>query len=205
MRRAGGGRSADAIGRDAGLHPRGRAMASREEKVQLLRCKMRTYPDFPKPGVTFQDICPILKDPNAFRATIDLFEEHLKENCPLPDLVVGLDARGFLFGPVVAQRLGIGFVPIRKKGKLPGPIISVEFSSEYAKGELEIQCGAVESGQKVVVIDDLLATGGTLSAACELLKKVNAETRECLVVIELKALNGLQKLGCVPCYSILQY
>lgn len=171
----------------------------------MLRCKIRTYPDFPKPGVSFQDISPVLKDPNAFTAAIDLFEEHIKESCPPPDLVVGMDARGFLFGPIIAQRLGIGFVPIRKKGKLPGPTMSASFTSEYAQGELEIQCGVVEPGQKVVIVDDLLATGGTLGAACELLKKLNAEIRECLVLIELKALNGIKKLQPVPCYSILQY
>ncbi|XP_040981594.1 adenine phosphoribosyltransferase isoform X3 [Aquila chrysaetos chrysaetos] len=117
----------------------------------------------------------------------------------------GLDSRGFLIGPSLAQRLGIGFVLIRKKGKLPGPTESVSYDLEYGKAELEIQSDAVEPGQKVVIVDDLLATGGTMCAACELMKRLKAEVLECLVVIELKFLKGSEKLKSIPFYSLLQY
>ncbi|NXE15533.1 APT phosphoribosyltransferase, partial [Lophotis ruficrista] len=110
-----------------------------------------------------------------------------------------------LIGPPLAQRLGIGFVLIRKKGKLPGPTESVSYALEYGKAELEIQSDAVEPGQKVVIVDDLLATGGTMCAACELMKRLKAEVLECLVVIELKLLNGTEKLKSIPFYSLLQY
>ncbi|NXD04350.1 APT phosphoribosyltransferase, partial [Certhia familiaris] len=151
------------------------------------------------------DISPLLKDPVAFRALIDLLEDHVRESFPKIDFIVGLDSRGFLIGPPLAQRLGIGFVPVRKKGKLPGATESISYSLEYGKAELEIQSDAVEPGQKVVILDDLLATGGTMCAACELLKRLKAEILECLVVIELKALKGSEKLNSIPFYSLLQY
>ncbi|XP_026123955.1 adenine phosphoribosyltransferase isoform X2 [Carassius auratus] len=152
-----------------------------------------------------RDICPILKDPKALAAVTDLFEEHVRRSYPQVDLVVGLDARGFLFGPLLAQRLGVGFAPIRKKGKLPGPTLSVSYSLEYAKAEAEMQEDAVSAGQKVLIVDDLLATGGTLHAACELIKQQKAEVLACLVVIELKYLNGSEKLQSTPVFSLIQY
>ncbi|NXF38916.1 APT phosphoribosyltransferase, partial [Nyctibius bracteatus] len=155
----------------------------------------------------YSDISPLLKDPAAFRTLIDLLEDHLRASFPKIDFIAGkcLDSRGFLIGPPLAQRLGIGFVLIRKKGKLPGPTESVSYALEYGKAELEIQSDAVEPGQKVVIVDDLLATGGTMCAACELLKRLEAEVLECLVVIELKPLKGSEKLKSVPFYSLLQY
>ncbi|NXU50193.1 APT phosphoribosyltransferase, partial [Turnix velox] len=110
-----------------------------------------------------------------------------------------------LIGPPLAQRLGVGFIPIRKKGKLPGPTQSISYSLEYGKAELEIQSDAVEPGQKVVIVDDLLATGGTMCAAFELLRRLKAEVLECLVIIELKPLKGSEKLKEVPFFSLLQY
>ncbi|XP_009888355.1 PREDICTED: adenine phosphoribosyltransferase [Charadrius vociferus] len=151
------------------------------------------------------DISPLLKDPAAFRTLIDLLEDHLRASFPQIDFIAGLDSRGFLIGPPLAQRLGIGFVLIRKKGKLPGPTESVSYALEYGKAELEIQSDAVEPGQKVVIVDDLLATGGTMCAACELMKRLKAEVLECLVIIELKLLKGSEKLKSVPFYSLLQY
>ncbi|KAA0723895.1 Adenine phosphoribosyltransferase [Triplophysa tibetana] len=118
---------------------------------------------------------------------------------------VGIDARGFLFGPLLAQRLGIGFAPIRKKGKLPGPTISVSYTLEYAKAEAEMQEDALSAGQKVLIIDDLLATGGTLQAAYKLVKQQQAEVLACLVVIELKDLNGADKLKPTTVFSLVQY
>ncbi|NXP51672.1 APT phosphoribosyltransferase, partial [Heliornis fulica] len=151
------------------------------------------------------DISPLLKDPAAFRTLIDLLEDHLRTSFPKIDFIVGLDSRGFLIGPPLAQRLGIGFVPIRKKGKLPGPTESVSYTLEYGKAELEIQSDAVAPGQRVVIVDDLLATGGTMCAACELVKRLKAEVLECLVIIELKLLRGAENLGAVPFHSLLQY
>ncbi|GCB70997.1 adenine phosphoribosyltransferase [Scyliorhinus torazame] len=178
---------------------------SLEEKLQLVRNSIKCYPDFPIQGILFRDIFPLLYDPKAFSAVIDLFEDHLKNKFPQIDLIVGLDARGFLFGPVLAQKFGIGFVPVRKKGKLPGPTLSVSYSLEYGQAEVEMQSDVVQANQKVIVIDDLLATGGTLAAACELLNKVGADILECLIVIEMKALNGIKKLGSVSVHSLLQY
>ncbi|NXI86303.1 APT phosphoribosyltransferase, partial [Rhipidura dahli] len=171
-----------------------------DPRLRTVRDRVRPFPDFPEPGVLFRDISPLLKDPVAFRTLIDLLEDHLRASFPKIDFIAGLDSRGFLIGPPLAQRLGIGFVPVRKKGKLPGPT-----DLEYGKAELEIQSDAVEPGQKVVIVDDLLATGGTMCAACELLKRLRAEILECLVVIELKPLKGSQKLNSIPFYSLLQF
>ncbi|NXY66180.1 APT phosphoribosyltransferase, partial [Callaeas wilsoni] len=178
-----------------------------EERLRTVRDRVRSFPDFPEPGVLFRDISPLLKDPVAFRTLIDLLEDHVRASFPKIDFIAGecLDSRGFLIGLPLAQRLGIGFVPVRKKGKLPGPTESVSYSLEYGKAELEIQSDAVEPGQKVIIVDDLLATGGTMCAACELLKRLQAEILECLVVIELKPLKGSEKLNSIPLYSLLQY
>ncbi|XP_037320955.1 adenine phosphoribosyltransferase [Pungitius pungitius] len=176
-----------------------------ESKLQLVQRHIRAFPDFPKEGIVFRDICPILKDPAALTAVIDLFEEHVRKNHQQLDLIVGLDARGFLFGPLLAQRLGLGFVLVRKKGKLPGTTVSVAYDLEYGKAEVEIQEDAVAPGQKVLLIDDLLATGGTLYAACELMKKLQAQIVGCLVVMELKELQGADKLKPHSVFSLLHY
>ncbi|XP_051937141.1 adenine phosphoribosyltransferase [Hippocampus zosterae] len=176
-----------------------------ESKIQLVRRHIHSFPDFPKKGILFRDICPILKDPTALAAVIDLFEEHVKNKNWGVDLIVGLDARGFLFGPLLAQRLGVGFVMVRKKGKLPGATVSVAYNLEYGKAEAEIQVDAVTPGQKVVLLDDLLATGGTLFAACELMKKQHAEIQGCMVVIELTELKGSDRLKPHSVYSLVQY
>lgn len=124
--------------------------------------------------------------------------------CSLPN-PIGLDSRGFLFGPSLAQELGLGFVLIRKRGKLPGPTVSASYALEYGKAELEIQKDALEPGQKVAVVDDLLATGGTMCTACELLGQLGAEVLECVTLVELTSLKGREKLGSVPFFSLLQY
>ncbi|XP_008279729.1 adenine phosphoribosyltransferase isoform X2 [Stegastes partitus] len=179
--------------------------AGSESKLQLVHKHIRAFPDFPKKGVLFRDICPILKDAAALTAVIDLFEEHVRISHQQVDLIVGLDARGFLFGPLLAQRLGVGFVLIRKKGKLPGATVSVSYDLEYGKAEAEVQEDAVAAGQKVLIIDDLLATGGTLYAACELMRKQQAEVLGCMVVIELRELNGIDKVKPHSVFSLVQY
>ncbi|XP_077165743.1 adenine phosphoribosyltransferase [Paroedura picta] len=178
---------------------------SAEEQLRRVRARIRAFADFPAPGVLFRDIAPLLKDPEAFRAALDLLEAHVRETHPQVELIAGLDSRGFLFGPPLAQRLGVGFVPIRKKGKLPGKTKSVSYTLEYGKAELEVQSDAVEPGQKVILIDDLLATGGTMRAACELMTKLKAEILDCVVLIELKFLKGTDLLQPFPLHSVLQY
>ncbi|AWP14499.1 Adenine phosphoribosyl transferase isoform 3 [Scophthalmus maximus] len=179
--------------------------ANSENKLQLVHSHIRAFPDFPKEGILFRDICPILKDPAALTAVTDLFEEHVRQNHKQVELIVGLDARGFLFGPLLAQRLGVGFVLIRKKGKLPGATASVAYDLEYGKAEAEVQEDSVAPRQKVLLIDDLLATGGTMYAAIQLMKKQQADILGCMVVIELKELNGVDKLKPHSVFSLVQY
>ncbi|EGV94074.1 Adenine phosphoribosyltransferase [Cricetulus griseus] len=189
-----------------------------ESELQLVAQRIRSFPDFPIPGVLFRDISPLLKDPASFRASIRLLASHLKSThggkidyiageWPCQAVLVPhcLDSRGFLFGPSLAQELGLGCVLIRKRGKLPGPTVSASYALEYGKAELEIQKDALEPGQKVVVVDDLLATGGTMCAACELLGQLQAEVVECVSLVELTSLKGREKLGSVPFFSLLQY
>lgn len=176
-----------------------------DSRLQLIRSRIRPFPDFPKKGIVFRDICPILKDPEALRAVISVFEEHVRKNFQQVDLIVGLDARGFLFGPLLAQQLGVGFVLVRKKGKLPGATVSVAYDLEYGKAEAEVQEDAVSPGQKVVLIDDLLATGGTLFAASNLMRQQQADVVGCMVVVELKELNGADRLKPLGVFSLVQY
>ncbi|XP_059215837.1 adenine phosphoribosyltransferase isoform X2 [Centropristis striata] len=182
-----------------------RMSAEAESKLQLVRRHIRAFPDFPRTGILFRDICPLLKDPAALSAAIDLLEDHVKKNHQQIDLIVGLDARGFLFGPLLSQRLSVGFVLVRKKGKLPGETVSVEYTLEYSTAEAEVQQDAVSPGQKVLIIDDLLATGGTLCAACELMEKQQAQILGCLVVVELKDLGGADRLKPHSVFSLVQY
>ncbi|XP_055991567.1 adenine phosphoribosyltransferase [Sorex fumeus] len=176
-----------------------------DPELQLVARRIRSFPDFPIPGVMFRDISPLLKDPDSFRAAILLLARHLRRSHGRIDYIAGLDSRGFLFGPSLAQELGLGCVLIRKRGKLPGPTVSVSYALEYGKAELEIQKDTLEPGQKVVVVDDLLATGGTMRAACELLSLLRAEVLECVSLVELTSLKGREKLGSVPFFSLLQF
>ncbi|KFO31863.1 Adenine phosphoribosyltransferase [Fukomys damarensis] len=177
-----------------------------EPELQLVARRIRTFPDFPIPGVLFRDISPLLKDPESFRACIRLLASHLKTaHGGKIDYIAGQCPPGFLFGPSLAQELGLGFVLIRKRGKLPGPTVSASYALEYGKAELEIQKDALEPGQKVAVVDDLLATGGTMCTACELLGQLGAEVLECVTLVELTSLKGREKLGSVPFFSLLQY
>nr|XP_030705295.1 adenine phosphoribosyltransferase isoform X1 [Globicephala melas] len=157
----------------AGAEPTNRLLPSRradaemaDSELQLVARRIRSFPDFPVPGVLFRDISPVLKDPDSFRASISLLANHLKKaHGGRIDYIAGLDSRGFLFGPSLAQELGLGCVLIRKRGKLPGPTVCASYALEYGKAELEIQTDALEPGQKVVVVDDLLATGVRVTPA----------------------------------------
>jgi adenine phosphoribosyltransferase len=173
------------------------------EIVNQLRAAVRDVPDFPKKGIVFKDITPLLNDPVLFRASIDLFLEHCRgKNI---DKIVGIDARGFLFGSAVAYELGLGFVPIRKRGKLPYQTKSAKYSLEYGEAEMEMHTDAVTAGERVVLVDDLLATGGTSAAAAMLLRETGADLLEAQFLIELEFLHGRKQLEPTPVTSFLKY
>ncbi|XP_052725752.1 adenine phosphoribosyltransferase 4 isoform X2 [Vigna angularis] len=151
----------------------------------------------------FQDITTLLLDPKAFKDTIDLFVERYKgKNI---SVVAGIEARGFIFGPPIALAIGAKFVPLRKPKKLPGKVISQEYILEYGRDCLEMHVGAVESGERALVVDDLIATGGTLCAAMDLLERVGAEVVECACVIELPEMKGRERLNGKPLYVLVEY
>jgi adenine phosphoribosyltransferase len=172
--------------------------------LEQLKSAIRDIPDFPKPGIVFKDITPILGDGQLFRRVIDhLGEEATKAN---PSKVVGIDARGFLFGAAVAYKLGLGCIPIRKKGKLPYRTIGSSYQLEYGDAEVEMHIDAINPGERVVLIDDLLATGGTSGAAVNLVQQVGGVVGSALFVIELEFLNGRKKLPPdVPIHSMVKY
>ena len=171
--------------------------------LEKLRAGIRDVPDFPKKGIIFKDITPILSDRALFRASIDLFLERCRGK--EIDKVVGIDARGFLFGSTVAYELGVGFVPIRKRGKLPYKTEIAKYSLEYGEAEMEMHIDAMMRGERVVLVDDLLATGGTSAAAAALIAKVGGELIEAQFLIELEFLNGRKQLEPTPVISFLKY
>jgi adenine phosphoribosyltransferase len=173
------------------------------EIVEKLRAAVRDVPDFPKAGIVFKDITPILRDPILFRASIDLFLERCRGRNI--DKIVGIDARGFLFGSAVAYELGIGFVPIRKRGKLPYRTEAARYSLEYGEAEMEMHTDAMTAGERVIMVDDLLATGGTSGAAAELIRKVGGDLLEAQFLIELESLHGRKQLESTPVTSFLKY
>ena len=177
-----------------------------QHAADLIRSKVRDIPDFPKPGILFRDITSVWKDPQAFAACTAVFEEHYR-NAPHIDLVVGIESRGFVFGSAFALRTSRGFIPIRKRGKLPAEVHSYEYELEYGTDCVEIHKDALAPGQSVLVMDDLLATGGTLLASIELLKKMGAKVVGCAVVIDLPDLGGSKKVrdAGYPVFSILDY
>ena len=165
-----------------------------EKRISRIDQAMTTHIDFPKPGILFYDIFPVMKDPEIFKDLISLLVEHIEETHGDVEMIMGLDARGFILGPLVAQRLGIGFSPIRKAGKLPGETLQASFTLEYGSDRFEVQKSCINAGQKVIIMDDLLATGGTMSAACKLMNELKAITLECIVVVELTNLKGRDKI-----------
>ncbi len=176
---------------------------SKDEKETILE-HIRDVNDFPKPGIVFKDITPLLSSPKAFNTLMDhLSERYLGYDL---DYVAGIDARGFIFGSVLADRLGVGFVPIRKKGKLPYTTVAQKYSLEYGFDEVEVHIDAFsKKGAKVLLIDDLIATGGTAAAASELIEKVGATCVECCFVVELEFLDGRKKLQSKKVYSVLSF
>src|SRR5690554_3831839 len=157
-----------------------------------VRNTIRSVPDWPKPGVTFRDITPVLQDPRSFRVLIDLFVyRYMRQRL---DLVAGVDARGFIVGSVLAYELNLGFVPVRKKGKLPYRTVAEEYSLEYGNAAVEMHTDLVRPGQRVLLIDDLVATGGTMIAASKLLQRLGANVHEAAAIIGLPDLGGVQAL-----------
>jgi adenine phosphoribosyltransferase len=163
---------------------------------------IRQIPDFPKPGILFYDISTLLAHAQAWNATVQLLAEAIRPHHP--DLLVGIESRGFLVAAPLALKLDCGFVMVRKKGKLPGATIPFSYNLEYGTDTVEVQADAVSRGQRVVVLDDLLATGGTMEAAIALLQKVGADVRAAACIIELAFLNGRSRLN-VPFISVVSY
>jgi adenine phosphoribosyltransferase len=163
---------------------------------------IRQIPDFPKPGILFYDISTLLAHAQAWNATVHLLAEAIRPHHP--DLLVGIESRGFLVAAPLALKLDCGFVMVRKKGKLPGATIPFSYNLEYGTDTVEVQADAVSRGQRVVVLDDLLATGGTMEAAIALLQKVGADVRAAACIIELAFLNGRSRLN-VPFISVVSY
>jgi adenine phosphoribosyltransferase len=168
-----------------------------------LKQLIREVPDFPKPGITFYDITTLLKDKNGFAETIESLQEHYRRTSV--DVVVGIEARGYFFAPAMAHALRAGFVPVRKPKKLPHTVRSIEYQLEYGTDQLEMHADAVEPGQSVLIIDDVLATGGTASAVARLVEQAGGKVVGLGFVIELTFLKGRQKLDSYDVFSLLQY
>ena len=159
-----------------------------------LRNHMRTVADWPAPGVQFRDITPLLQDAKVFRVLIDAFVHRYMDAGMRPDVVAGLDARGFIIGSVVAYQLGVGFIPVRKKGKLPFTTVEETYELEYGSATVELHTDAVKAGDRVLLIDDLMATGGTMMAGKKLLEKLGARVTEGAAIVDLPELGGSAKL-----------
>ncbi|MGE8687028.1 adenine phosphoribosyltransferase [Achromobacter agilis] len=173
--------------------------------AEYIRRTIRSVPDWPQPGVVFRDITPVLQDPRAFRVLIDLFVyRYMRQRL---DLVAGVDARGFIVGSVLAYELNLGFVPVRKKGKLPFRTVAEEYSLEYGNASVEMHTDAVRTGQRVLLVDDLIATGGTMLAAINLLQRLGANVVEAAAIIDLPDLGGSAKVAATgtPLYTVCQY
>lgn len=171
--------------------------------MEHLKKLIREIPDFPKPGILFYDITTLLKDPIGFRTTVDLLSDAFAGQ--KIDRVVGIEARGFIFAPALAYKLGAGFIPMRKSNKLPAPTESVTYVLEYGSDKLEIHKDAIEPGHHVLIVDDLLATGGTAKAAIELVEKLGGKIVGVGFVIELEFLHGRERLAGYPVVSLLKY
>lgn len=171
--------------------------------MDRLKNKIRDIPDFPKPGIVFKDITPLVKDPAALRLAVhQLLHPFLGRDITA---VAGMEARGFIFGSLVAWELGVPFVPLRKPGKLPYDVQSISYDLEYGSAELQVHIDAFDQNDKVLLIDDLLATGGTAKASCELIEKLGAKIVACAFVVELDFLGGRERLQDYEVHSLLHY
>ena len=172
-----------------------------------LRDHIRTVPDWPAPGVQFRDITPLLQNAKVFRVLIDAFVHRYMDPAKRPDVVAGLDARGFILGSVVAYVLNVGFVPIRKKGKLPFTTVEETYELEYGSATVELHTDAVKAGDRVLLIDDLIATGGTMMAGKKLLEKLGARVMEGAAIVDLPELGGSAKLQAagLPLFTLINF
>lgn len=172
-------------------------------KREHLEDYVMTIPDFPEPGIMFRDITSLIQDPDGLRDSVDgLIHSISGVDC---DVVLGLESRGFIFGTAIAYELRKGFIPVRKKGKLPRETVSVKYDLEYGEAELEIHKDAIRPGEKVVIVDDLIATGGTLEAACKLVEKLGGTVEKISVVMELAGLKGRERLKKYELESLIRY
>ncbi|MFN7914315.1 MAG: adenine phosphoribosyltransferase [Vicinamibacterales bacterium] len=171
--------------------------------MDILKSKIRNVPDFPKAGILFFDITTLLQDAEGFRLAVDSLARPFEGQGI--DLVVGIESRGFIFGAAVADRLGAGFAPVRKPGKLPSTTVRASYDLEYGSDALEIHDDAVRAGQKVIIVDDLLATGGTARAASDLVGRLGGDVRALAFLIELVDLNGREKLAGHTLHTVLKY
>jgi adenine phosphoribosyltransferase len=180
------------------LRPKGGSVS-----IASIESLIRTIPDFPIPGILFRDITPLLSDPAGYKATMNLFVERFRD--AKIDAVIGIEARGYLLGAPLAYALGAGFVPVRKPGKLPSTTFSESYTLEYGTNTLEVHDDAVPPGARVLVVDDLLATGGTMAATVRLLERLQTDLVGCAFLIELSALNGRAALPGIEVTSFLRY
>jgi len=178
------------------------AFLTAQDGTMDLKEHIRSIPDFPKPGILFYDIATLLAHPHAWKSCVDQLAEAVAPH--KPDLLVGIESRGFLTAAPLALELGCGFIMVRKKGKLPGETVRFDYDLEYGTDTIEIQEGAIEPGQRLVLLDDLLATGGTASAAVSLLRQVGGDVRAAAFIIELTFLNGRNKLD-LPITTLVSY
>jgi len=176
---------------------------SEEEKLKNIKNKIRTIPNFPKQGVIFRDITTLLKDREGMKQTIEVFYNRYKDK--KIDVVAGIESRGFIIGGILAEKLNAGFVPIRKKGKLPGEKETENYLLEYGIDTIEIHKDAIKKGERVLLIDDLIATGGTAEASCKLIEKLGGEIIECAFIIDLPDLKGKEKLKKYPVFSVVEF
>lgn len=170
-----------------------------------LKSLIRDIPDFPKPGIMFRDITTLLRDPAGLRYTTDCLAENFAAAELHPDYVVGMESRGFIIGAPLAYKLGVGFIPVRKPGKLPSLVHSVEYQLEYGMDRLEVHQDALQPGSRVMIVDDLLATGGTASATASLVQQIGCELLGFGFIIELRDLQGRKKLPDVPIVTLVEY
>jgi adenine phosphoribosyltransferase len=170
-----------------------------------LKSLVRTIPDFPKPGILFRDITTLLRNPEGLRYTIDTLTQKCKQAGLEADYVVGMESRGFIFGPPLAYHLNAGFIPVRKPGKLPAAVHSVEYALEYGMDQLEVHQDAFHPGSRVLIVDDLIATGGTAGATAKLLQQIGCELVGFAFIIELRDLGGRQQLPDAPVVTLIEY
>ena len=170
------------------------------EQVEKLKAQIVAYPDYPKPGILFQDIWPMIGNPESMKKITEAFAVRYQDSGI--DAIVGLESRGFILGIPLSMELGIPFVPVRKKGKLPGPVVSASYQKEYGMDVVELSCSSVQPGQKVLIIDDVIATGGSMKAVLSLISQVQASVHELATLFQIEGVPR-EDLG-VPCFELFQ-